>query len=119
MLKRLLLLSAVPLALGGCFEPTSQQCSSGVVFAVGTRCSADGKSCVPDADLCGNHVIDPGEMCDDGNTLSGDGCSSDCKSNEICGNGVTDTQKGEVCDDGNTKSGDGCNATCTSLERCG
>ncbi len=28
---------------------------------------------------CGNGVIDPGETCDDGNTTSGDGCSSTCQ----------------------------------------
>lgn len=29
---------------------------------------------------CGNGAIDPGEQCDDGNKLSGDGCSSTCQS---------------------------------------
>ncbi|HEY1549598.1 MAG TPA: myxococcus cysteine-rich repeat containing protein [Kofleriaceae bacterium] len=29
--------------------------------------------------LCGNGVLDPGEQCDDGNTVSGDGCSSTCQ----------------------------------------
>jgi len=28
---------------------------------------------------CGNGVVDPGEQCDDGNTKSGDGCSSSCQ----------------------------------------
>lgn len=27
---------------------------------------------------CGNGVIDPGESCDDGNTISGDGCTAEC-----------------------------------------
>ena len=31
------------------------------------------------AQLCGNGRLDSGEECDDGNTLSGDGCSSRCK----------------------------------------
>ena len=39
-----------------------------------------------------------GEVCDDGNTASGDGCSADCKSEEKCGNGTVD--KGEECDPG-------------------
>jgi cysteine-rich repeat protein len=30
------------------------------------------------ASLCGNGVIDPGEECDDGNRVSGDGCSFEC-----------------------------------------
>jgi len=29
--------------------------------------------------VCGNGVLEPGEFCDDGNTASDDGCSSDCK----------------------------------------
>src|SRR5437764_1377599 len=48
---------------------------------------------------CGNGVVTPDEACDDGNNISGDGCSADCKSNETCGNGVTDTAAGEQCDD--------------------
>src|SRR5262245_26190252 len=28
---------------------------------------------------CGNNTMDPGEQCDDGNTTSGDGCSSSCQ----------------------------------------
>jgi len=48
----------------------------------------------------GNGILDPKEVCDDGNTVSGDGCSSDCRSNETCGNSVVDVIKGEVCDDG-------------------
>lgn len=31
-----------------------------------------------DAGLCGNGKLDPGEECDDGNTVDGDGCMSDC-----------------------------------------
>jgi cysteine-rich repeat protein len=27
---------------------------------------------------CGDNVLEPGETCDDGNTLDGDGCSSEC-----------------------------------------
>jgi cysteine-rich repeat protein len=64
------------------------------------------------------------ETCDDGNMLSGDGCSGDCKVIEAgwecrvpgkkctpkCGDGVL--VGGETCDDGNTTSGDGCSSTC-------
>jgi len=31
------------------------------------------------ASLCGNGTVDAGEMCDDGNRVSGDGCSSFCR----------------------------------------
>jgi cysteine-rich repeat protein len=29
---------------------------------------------------CGDGILDGGEVCDDGNTLGGDGCSADCAS---------------------------------------
>lgn len=47
---------------------------------------------------CGNGLVETGEVCDDGNTLSGDGCSADCRSHETCGNGIVDV--GEQCDCG-------------------
>ena len=49
---------------------------------------------------CGNGIVDQGEVCDDGNTVSGDGCSADCLSIETCGNKITDASKGEQCDCG-------------------
>ena len=67
-----------------------------------------------ETDVCGNAILETGETCDDGNTVSGDGCSATCQieggGGAICGNGVWET--GETCDDGNTVSGDGCSATC-------
>jgi cysteine-rich repeat protein len=65
---------------------------------------------------CGNGIVEPGEVCDDNNTTSGDGCSADCLSDETCGNDIVDV--GEMCDDGNTTAGDGCNADCSSDETC-
>src|SRR5439155_1371008 len=65
---------------------------------------------------CGNGVTDSdiGEICDDGNTVGGDGCAADCKSTELCGNhkldqpfkdgnGAPDLNdpRNEVGDDGN------------------
>jgi cysteine-rich repeat protein len=61
---------------------------------------------------CGNGRREPGELCDDGNTTAGDGCSADCDSDESCGNGIVDTTTGETCDDGNVMPGDGCDAAC-------
>jgi len=66
--------------------------------------------------------------CDDGNTISGDGCSSACKIEskfectddndlttrdtciEICGDGFN--MGYYSCDDGNTATGDGCDSNC-------
>ena len=33
--------------------------------------------------VCGNGVIETGETCDDGNTVSGDGCSSTCQTESV------------------------------------
>ena len=44
-------------------------------FAAGTACR---KNCtVP---RCGDGILDGGEVCDDGNTIGGDGCSANCTS---------------------------------------
>jgi cysteine-rich repeat protein len=62
--------------------------------------------------VCGNGILQAGEQCDDGNTTTGDGCSSTCTIGiPVCGNGIL--QAGEQCDDGNTTTGDGCSSTCT------
>ena len=61
--------------------------------------------------VCGNGILQTGEQCDDGNTTTGDGCSSTCTLGiPVCGNGIL--QSGEACDDHNKTSGDGCSATC-------
>ena len=87
-------------------------------FAAGTiACAAD---CQLDLSLCrqvtcGDGFVDGDEGCDDGNTVSSDGCSEGCVV-EFCGDGTVQT--GERCDDGNATSGDGCSALCIG-ERCG
>jgi cysteine-rich repeat protein len=68
--------------------------------------------------VCGNGIKEEGEYCDDGNTISGDGCSSKCKLEPpVCGNGKIEW--GETCDDGNTKSWDGCSSFCRIEPVCG
>lgn len=84
---------------GGVNTSTSFQLGSGLVYL---------------ETLCGNSIIEFGESCDDGNTTSGDGCSSVCQTEilpgAVCGNGLLEGS--ETCDDGNTNSGDGCSAVC-------
>jgi cysteine-rich repeat protein len=64
---------------------------------------------------CGDDLVRGDEECDDGNTLSGDGCSSMCIA-EFCGDGLVQAGLGEECDDGNTLSGDGCASDCSATE---
>ncbi|HEX3483051.1 MAG TPA: DUF4215 domain-containing protein [Kofleriaceae bacterium] len=90
---------------------TKSACDDGNNIS-GDGCSANCKS----LEICGNGLIDPGEVCDDGNNISGDGCSADCKSLEFCGNGIVDTAAGEQCDARGPSIT--CNANCT-LSRCG
>jgi len=98
-----------------------------VVITITAKASAPDAATI-DAGLCGNGWLEPGEQCDDGNTVSGDGCSSQCKlecdwtcgmsggcppcgmSQPACGNGIQTFD--EECDDGNVASGDGCSASC-------
>lgn len=69
---------------------------------------------LPDPATCGDSLRDPREECDDGNQISGDGCSDTCLA-EVCGN--TRIDYAEQCDDGNSEPADGCSATC-QLEIC-
>jgi fibro-slime domain-containing protein len=75
---------------------------------------------------CGDGKIQPGEVCDDGNNASGDGCSANCDAIEtdyacpepgklcvstvVCGD--RRVSGAETCDDGNLVDGDGCSSGC-------
>ncbi|MEY4512016.1 MAG: hypothetical protein RLZZ450_4138, partial [Pseudomonadota bacterium] len=73
---------------------------------------------------CGDGGIDPGETCDDGDLVAGDGCSATCTiepgyscsgTPSTCATSCGDNQIGapiETCDDGNAVAGDGCNSNC-------
>ena len=106
-----------------CVEPGQLAACEG--RARGDRCTLgvdDDARCYDGVCLtggCGNRRIDDrdGEVCDDGNTTTGDGCSAECRSKETCGNGHTDPivgggPGGEQCDDGNLERHDGCSPGC-------
>ena len=68
--------------------------------------------------VCGDGMVQWwSELCDDGNTVDGDGCGADCVT-EVCGNGILQPDLGEECDDGNLRDEDGCNSDCQE-EYCG
>jgi cysteine-rich repeat protein len=111
-------------------KPAGQDGGSGS----GGRGSTDGPPTALDGIViptanCGNGALDPGEQCDDGAKLGGDGCTAICQTEDgwtcpnagaactmtvMCGDGRL--QGAEVCDDGNTTGGDGCAANCLALD---
>jgi cysteine-rich repeat protein len=66
-----------------------------------------GASCPPAR--CGDGIVTAGEACDDGNSVDGDGCDSNC-SVTACGNGIVTA--GEDCDDANAEDDDLCSNSC-------
>ncbi len=104
------------------------QCHSGV-------CDPTSNTCEP-ANQCGNGKLEGSEVCDDGNTASGDSCEADCRlpngggctsdaecssglcvngtcqPQNSCGNGNVEVANGEACDDANSTPGDGCENDC-------
>jgi cysteine-rich repeat protein len=75
----------------------------------------------PPAPVCGNGKIDGNDVCDDGNTTAGDGCSPTCQieagwicdasgCTEICGDGLVVGKEAKAggCDDMNAIANDGC-----------
>lgn len=75
--------------------------------------------------FCSDGFLDPLETCDDGNAVSGDGCTGTCavEANFVCptqGEECVSTVRcgddkitgGEMCDDGNDDAGDGCTDLC-------
>jgi len=130
------LFGSLTLAVGGCAgvhgNPTQQDGGPGGTG--GIRIDG-GRIDIPAIEsgnptLCGNGQQDPGEQCDDGNKMAGDGCSaicqipagwscdgqfpSHCTMAGVCGDGILGAS--EACDDGNTAGGDGCSGDCKSVE---
>lgn len=107
-----------PIDLGG--EPAVGGCDPGT----STTCGLDPS----ELGFCSDGRQDPGEACDDGNAVSGDGCTATCA--QVEGDYVCPTQgekcvstvkcgdkkisSGETCDDGQAtpKAGDGCDDAC-------
>jgi cysteine-rich repeat protein len=112
-------LALVMLALiAGCARaPQATECLTGITCPEGTKCAAAQPVCI--TNNCGDGIEQSTERCDDGNITDGDGCAADCRSTEVCGDGVFNSAAGEVCDDSNTLGGDGCAADCKSVEVCG
>jgi cysteine-rich repeat protein len=85
------------------------------------HCGAD---CRSRGAYCGDGVqqAEAGEVCDDGQNLTGygTGCAPGCQQPARCGDGLINGVFGETCDDGvNDGSYNGCTAECRRAPRCG
>ena len=114
----------------------SATCASGFCDSTDTRCACDENADCPGVEVCnvnampnacvnpgcGNHVIEPGEGCDDGNKVVGDGCTPACLlelgqtcsgASSDCVSGFCDSA-GNVCacnEDSDCSGGKLCNTT--------
>lgn len=72
-----------------------------------------------DRSVCGDGAVTAGEECDDGDTLSGDGCSSAClRELEICTDGVDNDGDGATdCLDEDCLERPECSGTCSAPVR--
>ena len=94
-----------------CSDTVNNDNDNQIDFPADIGCDNPNDSTEDPNPVCGNNVIERGEQCDDGNVVSGDGCSALCRiTPSKCGNGIPET--GEQCDDGNRVNGDGCSISC-------
>jgi cysteine-rich repeat protein len=108
-----------------CGGMCATKCGTNKVCLVAADCASSvctGGLCK--AAICGDGVVNGAETCDDGNPVSGDGCSSACAveagfvclgatpsvCKATCGDGLK--VGSEQCDDTNTTNGDGCSSAC-------
>jgi len=128
-------MSCINLVVCGDSQVTGDEVCDDANKASGDGCSADCLTVEPNficgkpgkaschkvvIPVCGDGSLDPGEDCDDKNTVANDGCSATCTVETSfvcpspgstclplgCGNGVRTPD--EQCDDGNSVANDGC-----------
>jgi len=102
---------------GGCgdgFKAANEMCETLAdcpVIAGKAAVACNACNCLYPLSVCGNGVLEPGEGCDDGNNVGGDGCNANCQP-EFCGNRIIEPL--EMCDPpGSACAGGGtCDANC-------
>lgn len=73
--------------LGTRYSPI-YNCASGMVCQEGI--------CISTTAVCGNSVVESGELCDDGNNINSDGCSSTCQAEASSSESSESTSKTET-----------------------
>jgi cysteine-rich repeat protein len=68
-----------PTSTSGGESSSGETSSSGGSTSTGLADDSSGGSSGGPAGLCGDAAVDVGEACDDGNSVEGDGCNSDCR----------------------------------------
>jgi cysteine-rich repeat protein len=61
-----------------CASGCTAQCKSVGACTVGSAQCVSNGDCGGQGTCCGNHFVDPGETCDDGNAVETDGCPASC-----------------------------------------
>jgi cysteine-rich repeat protein len=93
-------------AIPGCSAVDQSPSAAGYVGCI--ECASDAMTDlvarVPSDGACGNGKPDAGEECDDGNKRNGDGCSRNCLTEAVCGNGKLELRD-EECDPAATPTG--------------
>lgn len=98
-------------------DPAHEVCDDGVNSGQPGSCKADCSAYVPLAS-CGDGVVVPPEVCDDGGANGTAASTCDVRCHIKCGNGVRDP--GEACDDGvNNGAYATCKSDCTLASYCG
>jgi cysteine-rich repeat protein len=102
----------------------SPRCGDGIVGNTpgetcdppGSTAGASGNTCRADCTVCGDHIVNDGEQCDDGNNVNGDGCENNCTPSARCGDGIVGNTPGETCDPPGSPAGPNgniCRDNCT------
>lgn len=119
-------LAALASPLAGCFSDYSIDCSRNPALDCfwggggtgGGSGGTGGVTTTTPGPKCGDNTVDPGEVCDDGNTLDCDDCRADCSAKETgCGDGFLCPP--EQCDEGSANSDAGTCTTMCKLPGCG
>ena len=75
-----------------------------------------GSGTTPPAEpVCGNGDLEEGEVCDDSNVISGDGCSAFCELEEVCTDTLDNDGDGDIdCDDRDCSRHTSCVEDCST-----